>query len=275
MPNRIGPMIPMGFTALYAVLAVIVLQSGSARAADDCLTAPNSQPPQGSHWYYRVDGATQRHCWYLGPEGQKVHHAEPEAQPAAKSAAPLRTETAGDRLMASIPVETPLPPPRPATAADATAQAGVQGISQGARQETPSIVQWPDPRQPASGSEAGGASSLQDVNAEDEMVRTAPSAANARTNMPVRVTLLVACALAVAGIFQQAIFRIMVARRRRVYVERDRPERKVSLTPERMPPAFAAARPNGLKRASVEQIDPRDIGEGFRQILRALDRRAA
>jgi hypothetical protein len=107
------------------------------------------------------------------------------------------------------------------------------------------------------------------------MVQTAPSAANARTNMPVRVTLLVACALAVAGIFQQAIFRIMVARRRRVYVERDRPGRKVSLAPERMPPAFAAARPKGLKRASVEQIDPRDIGEGFRQILRALDRQAA
>jgi hypothetical protein len=275
MPNRIGPMIPMGFTAFYAVLAVIVLQSGSARGADDCLTAPNSQPPQSSHWYYRVDGATQRHCWYLGPEGQKVHRAEPEVQLAAKSAAPLRAETAADRPMASIPLETPLPPLRPATAANVTGQAGVQGISQGARQETPSIVQWPDPRQPASGSEAGGASTLQDVNAEDEMVRTAASAAKARTNMPVRATLLVASALAVAGIFQQAIFRIMVARRRRVFVERDRPERNVSLAPERMTPAFAAARPNGLKRASVEQIDPRDIEEGFRQILRALERRAA
>jgi hypothetical protein len=42
-----------------------------------------------------------------------------------------------------------------------------------------------------------------------------------------------------------------------------------------MSPAFAAARPNGLKRASAEQIDPRDIEEGFRQILRALERRAA
>jgi hypothetical protein len=274
MPNRLGS---MKCAALYAMLAVVVLPSGSARSADKCLAAPNSQPPQGSHWYYRVDGATQRHCWYLGPEGQKVHRAEPEVQPAAKSAAPLRTETAGDRPTASIPVEPPSPPVRPATAPPATAQAGGQEISQGARQGTPSIVQWPDPQQAAgsSGSETGGASTLQDVKAEDEMVRPAASAANAGTNMPIRVTLLVASALAIAGIFQQAIFRIMMARRRRVYVEQDRSERRVSLTLERMPPAVAASRPKGLERASVQQSDPRDIEEGFRQILQALERRAA
>src|SRR5262249_17661139 len=26
----------------------------------------------GSHWYYRVDRSTGRHCWYIGAEGQKV-----------------------------------------------------------------------------------------------------------------------------------------------------------------------------------------------------------
>jgi hypothetical protein len=277
MLNRIGSIIPMGFVALYAMLAVIVLPIGLARAADDCLTAPNTQPPQGSHWYYRIDGATQRHCWYLGPEGQKVHHAEPEVQPAAKSATPLRTENGGDRPMASAQVEPPLPPLRPATAANATAQAGVQRISQGASQSTPSTVQWPDPQQPAGASdrEAGGPSTLQYVNAEDEMVQPAASAAHARTNMPIWVTLLVASALAVAGLFQQAIFKIMIARRRRIYVEVGRAERSVSRAPERMPQPFAASRPNGLKSAPVEHIDPRDIEEGFRQILRALERQAA
>jgi hypothetical protein len=270
---------PVRFTASYAMLALIILPSGSARAADDCLAAPISQPPQGTHWYYRIDGARQRHCWYLGPEGQKVHHAQPEVQPAAISAAPARTQTAGDRLMASAQVEPPSPPPSPAAVAGATAQAGDQEIAQAARPGTPSIVQWPDPEQPAatdaaSGREAGGASTLQDLKAEDEVVRpAAASTANAKTIMPIRVILLVASAFAVAGIFQYAIFRTVIARRRRIYVERGRAKRSVSLAPERIPPASVTSRPNG--HAPVEQIDPRDLEEGFRQILQAVERRAA
>jgi hypothetical protein len=93
--------------------------------------------------------------------------------------------------------------------------------------------------------------------------------------MLIRLTLLVASALAVAGIFQYAIFRIVVKRRRRVYVERGRAERAVSIAREQMPPAFAASRQNGLKRPPVEQIDPQDIEAGIRQILRAMERRAA
>jgi hypothetical protein len=277
MPNRIGSIIPMGFTALYAMLATTVLADGSARAADDCLGAPNSEPPQGSHWYYRIDGAKQRHCWYLGPEGQKVHNAGPEVRPAAKSIAPPRTETAGDRLMASAQIEPPWPPLRPATAAGATPPVVVQGIPQAAREETSSVVQWPDPHRSAGASdhEAGGPSTLQDVSAEDEVARPAVvSAANAKTNMLIRVILLVAGALAAAGIFQRTIFGIVVARRR-IRVERGRVEPSVSVAREQMPRGFAASCPNGLKRTPVEQIDPLDIEEGFRQILRAVERRAA
>jgi len=37
----------------------------NAVRADDCLAAPNSPAPPGSHWYYRLDWATQRKCWYV------------------------------------------------------------------------------------------------------------------------------------------------------------------------------------------------------------------
>jgi len=274
MPNRIDP---IRCAVLYAMLPVIVLPNGSARAADDCLSTPNSQPPQGSHWYYRVDGATQRHCWYLGPEGQKVHRAEPEMQQAAQSAALVRTETSGGRLMASTRVEPQVPRLPPATAANAIAQAGVQGTTREVRQGTASTVRWPDPQQlaGASGSEAGGAATLQDVNAKDEMIRPAAIATNARTNLPIRVTLLVASALAVAGIFQRAIFGIMVAPRRRTYVGPGRAERSVSLGLERMPAAFAAPCSTGPKRAPIEQVDPQYIEERFPRILRTVERRAA
>jgi hypothetical protein len=225
-----------------------------------------------------VDSVQKRHCWYLGPEGQKVRHVEPEVQSTAKSAAPMRTETAGDRLTASAQAEPPLPPPRPAIAANTLAQASVEGIVQGARQGTPSIVQWPDPDQAAGASdrEAGGASTLQDVDAEEGGVARPAAArvANARTTMLIRVALLVASALAVAGIFQYAIFRIVV-KRRRVCVERGRAEQVASIARGQTLPAFAASHQNGRKRAPVEQIDPQGIEEGIRQILRAIERRAA
>jgi len=54
--------------ALVATLLVwgmgIGVPSNTARA-DDCLTAPDSPAPAGSHWYYRTDRATQHKCWYV------------------------------------------------------------------------------------------------------------------------------------------------------------------------------------------------------------------
>jgi hypothetical protein len=278
MRNRIGAVVPKGFANVYAIAAVIVSTSGSALAADECLATPNLDPPQGSHWYSWVDSVPQRHCWYLGPEGQKVRHVEPEVLLTAKSAAPMRTETAGDRLTASTQAEPPLPPPRPAIAAGVLAQGGVEGLAEGALQGTPPFLQWPGAEHAAGASnrEAGGASTLQDIDAKEEAARpAAASVGNARTIMPIRAALLLASALAVAGIFQHAIFGIVVKRRRRVYVERGRAEPVVSFAREQTLPDFAASRQSDLKHAPVEQIDPQDFAEGIRQLLRAMERRAA
>jgi hypothetical protein len=60
--------------------------------ADDCLAAPNSPAPQGSHWYYHMDWAKQRKCWYLRAPGQASEQTaaqiEPEAAPSASVPAP-------------------------------------------------------------------------------------------------------------------------------------------------------------------------------------------
>jgi hypothetical protein len=54
-----------------------------SRAADECLAGPTGAAPQGSHWYYRVDRATRRNCWYLRPEGSEVRrHAQQDGSPA-------------------------------------------------------------------------------------------------------------------------------------------------------------------------------------------------
>jgi hypothetical protein len=59
----------------------------AAFAADDCLAAPNRPPATGGHWYYHLDRASDRKCWYLvEPAGPA-----PVAQPPLAQAPPEPT----------------------------------------------------------------------------------------------------------------------------------------------------------------------------------------
>lgn len=88
MPERISHSI--GATAIAAVL---LLASGAVGVptksvrADDCVTAPPSSAPEGSHWYYRTDRAKQRKCWHLSSPDQSVQQPAPPASLDAPSAA--------------------------------------------------------------------------------------------------------------------------------------------------------------------------------------------
>lgn len=62
---------PIG--VLVFASALLASCAGPARNAvltADCLAAPNSSTPPGSHWYYRIDRTRQRKCWYLGTDSQ-------------------------------------------------------------------------------------------------------------------------------------------------------------------------------------------------------------
>ncbi len=72
MPKRMIVFVPAILVFLPAAVLSTARTSFAQRAADDCITKPNSAPPQGSHWYFRVDRTVRRQCWYLGPEGAKV-----------------------------------------------------------------------------------------------------------------------------------------------------------------------------------------------------------
>jgi hypothetical protein len=88
-----------------------------SRAADECLSQPNSTAPKGSHWYYRVDRANQRQCWYLGAERAK---ARPQQQQSALTSPPPAASKPAERTapqtatpapqttteVAAIPVKT-------------------------------------------------------------------------------------------------------------------------------------------------------------------------
>lgn len=84
--------------ALLANLILLFPVGSSARAAAECLAAPNATSPRGSHWYYHLDRANRRKCWYLGPQGQKTNPSATQLE-----AHERRPAASGPSLTATIP----------------------------------------------------------------------------------------------------------------------------------------------------------------------------
>jgi hypothetical protein len=66
----------------------------STAYADDCLAAPNSAAPQGSHWYYRIEHATKLKCWYLRALDEAGHQSVAGARPGIASSVRLQSTDA-------------------------------------------------------------------------------------------------------------------------------------------------------------------------------------
>jgi hypothetical protein len=62
--------------------------------ADSCLSAPQGTTPSGSHWYYRIDRVTKRQCWYLREESDAGDDKFARAAPPASAPASAAEEPA-------------------------------------------------------------------------------------------------------------------------------------------------------------------------------------
>jgi hypothetical protein len=113
----------MGSIALVALVwwcAGVGVPTNTARA-DDCLIAPNSPAPAGSHWYFRTDRAKQRNCWYLHapdqPPQPAAAQAISDAPPATHTSAFKKPATASPSASTSTSTgdspAPPLPPVKP------------------------------------------------------------------------------------------------------------------------------------------------------------------
>lgn len=60
-------------------------------ATDSCLSAPSGATPPGSHWYYRLDRVTKRQCWYLREESDSADDKFARAAPPASAPATAST----------------------------------------------------------------------------------------------------------------------------------------------------------------------------------------
>jgi hypothetical protein len=125
MPQRMTIFVTAILVIVVAAVALTARTSIAERAADECITKPNSTPPQGSHWYYRVDRATRRQCWYLGAEGEKVRARQVGSR--MKSAAPkvppqsTPPRSTPPQSTVQTPEETKAAEPAPAQTASADA----------------------------------------------------------------------------------------------------------------------------------------------------------
>jgi hypothetical protein len=98
------------FASLLAGVALPPVSGNTAQPADQCLSGPKGATPDGKHWYYRIDRATKRRCWYLGDEGEKLSRVAPrDSSPSANAVSPQK-ETAIQPSVADAHAE--LPPPQ-------------------------------------------------------------------------------------------------------------------------------------------------------------------
>ena len=75
-----------GALLLFAILLVALGAGrgnpGYAWAEENCLPAPNARSPQGSHWFFHTDRASQRKCWSLKKEGEAASTGAAAVAPA-------------------------------------------------------------------------------------------------------------------------------------------------------------------------------------------------
>jgi hypothetical protein len=117
MSNRSVKVVPAVFAGVVAganlaTMTDLRAQVSEAAAAplilaatDSCLSAPKAGTPSGGHWYYRIDRATKRQCWYLREENDKADDkfaraAPPDSSPAsAPSSAAAESDSPQQRTI--------------------------------------------------------------------------------------------------------------------------------------------------------------------------------
>jgi hypothetical protein len=114
--TRIAPAL-LASVAATLLIASARAETSATPAAADCLARPNEPSAKGSHWFYRVEHPSGRHCWYQRPVDA--------AQDAARDA-PAHPHT---RTATAEPPPPPAAPPVSDTSAPSAALTADNGDS--------------------------------------------------------------------------------------------------------------------------------------------------
>ncbi|MEA2345853.1 MAG: hypothetical protein QOF63_4022 [Thermoanaerobaculia bacterium] len=222
MPNRMGN---AGTAILVGALATVTLAvalNGAAHAADNCLSGPKGAAPKGSHWYYRIDHATKRNCWYVRAEGEKpiASRSSSVTEVSRQPETPLQPAVANARAEAA-PGDIGQSTRTAVLAAPLDAANNSQGSDASATDNgQPTVAsRWLDQTgaDPVTTSTARPADSGAGMDSSTPSVAAAPlAAADARSVSPSgpvsTLFLIIVGALATAGLLAGAIYRFGSAR---------------------------------------------------------------
>lgn len=150
------------FSSRFALILLSIVSCAMTAAlfdfarAEDCLAAPNSPAPKGSHWYYHLNRATQGKCWYVRP----IERLSQSASIQTTSANAGRPSTNADQSgsTGSRDVDSAASQSKPVIAATEESALGALPSAQvpaavpephlsdaDPRPKTPTTVVWPDP----------------------------------------------------------------------------------------------------------------------------------
>jgi hypothetical protein len=259
MPNRPPKFLSTIVAGCLAGAALTGASHGATPApppaADTCLSAPKDPAPSGSHWYYRIERSTKRHCWYIGAQhdvrvqtapSNVASTAPPAAQaaPKAEAAMPGTVVNAHAELAARGAQEasaaSQVPSAAPAGAASIGNSATASAVDADA-QRSLIATRWPDQ---AAADEPDVTDATTDNSGASQQKSAAPAtppaaspvtaaplaaadASSAKQSGSIRTLLIViAGALALAGLVGGAIVRFGGGRwfERREIEEDDRSE---------------------------------------------------
>lgn len=205
--------------------------ASTANAAADCLASPKGDAPQGQHWFYRLERATKRQCWYLRAEGAKEGAKEganatqsAQATPDTPNAAPAAPQSVQNAHAEYITPQTSAAASAPAPAAAATQPA--PGTTDANAAQPAVATRWPDAApaspapqpSPATAAAPAAASVQPSAKPAASPAPVALAAADAPAEKPTgsvqMLLLVIGGALALAGLLASVIYRFAGGRTR-------------------------------------------------------------
>jgi hypothetical protein len=119
LPERTKVLVSAICAALVMATVGSVRSSKAQAAAGECLAKPTGVAPKGSHWYYWVDRASNRHCWYLRPQEVRPSQArspKPRSAPSVAVAPESQSPVQSSPVTAlATTVTQPIAPDPPVT----------------------------------------------------------------------------------------------------------------------------------------------------------------
>ena len=185
-------------SAVALATALLAGHQASLAAPTDCLAAPNGAAPKGQHWYYHLDHASQRKCWYVRDLGAAAAAAPSQQADSAAPAAIVTKQPAGatgpeaaasarpaERAMSAPLASGPWPQSSRPAAGAATAS-GVDEVSTPPSPAKPGDARAAAPLQPAPAANAASVSNDPSpvVANSVQNATAAPDAQNAAAEPP-------------------------------------------------------------------------------------------